>query len=162
MTRVLLKQVAKKVLSSVDEILWALRHRFDPRHRYNILKTGLPPGYYDPDQQILYAVMTAFAQWAETNHALDSEIILAENTGFEDPETAKYYQERKESFDDFREAYHMWLRYGRDPQKYREEVCFARRENGTLDYNFDLDQEIKKESARMVCLVAKHLTHLWY
>jgi hypothetical protein len=143
-------------------MLWAFRYRFDPRHKYNILKTGLKPGYYDPDMQILYAVMNSFATWVETNDALDSKIILAQEPVFEETETEDYYQSRKESFDDFREAYRLWLKFERDPLGYSDRVCFTKNEHGKLEYNGDLAQEIKDESVKMVGLVVKHLNHLWY
>jgi len=156
------KQVFKKFSSRVNDMLWELRYRFDPRHKYNILKTGLEPGYYDPDIQIMYAVMNAFATWVETNDALDSKIILAQEPVFEEQETEDYYQSRKDSFDDFREAYRLWLKFERDPLGYSDRVCLTKNDYGTLGYNWDLDREIKDESARMVGLVVKHLNHLWY
>ena len=59
-------KVFKKVLSKVNDTLWAFRYRFDPRHKYNILKTGLKPGYYDPDIQIMYAVTIDFNRQPKT------------------------------------------------------------------------------------------------
>ena len=41
---------------------WALRHRFDPRHRYNIVRTGLPPGYYDVDDRMFHVCFHLFAE----------------------------------------------------------------------------------------------------
>jgi hypothetical protein len=35
---------------------WWVRHRLPP-HRYNILHTGLKPGYYDPCTRFLHAIM---------------------------------------------------------------------------------------------------------
>lgn len=46
---------------------WNLQHRFNPNHRYNVLHTGLPAGYYDLDMRILYAVMNNFKEFYEGN-----------------------------------------------------------------------------------------------
>lgn len=43
--------------SRVRDAVWWVRHRIDPRNRYHVIHTGLSPGYYDPDTQILHAVM---------------------------------------------------------------------------------------------------------
>lgn len=48
-----------KVYRPLEHSYWYLIHRFHPKHRYNILKTGLKPGYYDPDIQIVCAVFEA-------------------------------------------------------------------------------------------------------
>jgi hypothetical protein len=37
------------------KVYYWFQHRFNPRHRYNVVKTGLPPGYYDKDTLMLYA-----------------------------------------------------------------------------------------------------------
>src|SRR5439155_23874893 len=37
----------------ITEPMWWVRHRLPP-HRYHILPTGLPPGYYDPDIRFLH------------------------------------------------------------------------------------------------------------
>ena len=45
--------------------IWWFRHRFDPRHRYNIVRTELPPGYYDPETRILAAFFHATAEYTD-------------------------------------------------------------------------------------------------
>jgi hypothetical protein len=40
----------------IHDPYWWVRHRLPP-HRYNILHTGLKPGYYDPDTRFLHAIM---------------------------------------------------------------------------------------------------------
>lgn len=40
------------------EAWWWVLHRVHPKHRYHVLKTGLPPGYHDPDKQLKYAMFT--------------------------------------------------------------------------------------------------------
>lgn len=42
----------------LSDLKWWFYHRFHPRHRYNIVKTGLPPGYYDTDTVLLHAMFS--------------------------------------------------------------------------------------------------------
>lgn len=35
---------------------WWVVHRIIPKHRYHVVKTGLPPGYYDPCVRVLAAL----------------------------------------------------------------------------------------------------------
>jgi len=46
---------------------WNILHRFHPKHRYNIVKTGLEPGYYDPDTLIFEATFHLLADYVESN-----------------------------------------------------------------------------------------------
>jgi len=41
--------------SRINDIKWWFLHRFHPKYRYHIIKTGLKPGYYDSDSRILRA-----------------------------------------------------------------------------------------------------------
>lgn len=41
----------------LSNLKWWVAHRFHPRHRYNILKTSLKPGYYDPCVRIESAIL---------------------------------------------------------------------------------------------------------
>lgn len=47
---------------------WRVRHRVDPRHRYHTIRTGLKPGYWDPDSRILHGVMEMVEEFVEENH----------------------------------------------------------------------------------------------
>lgn len=40
----------------LTNLKWAILHRFHPKHQYHLVKTGLKPGYYDADTQILHAM----------------------------------------------------------------------------------------------------------
>ena len=45
--------------------VWAFKHRFIPKHKYHIIRTSLKPGYWDPDTQILHAVMDTVKQFVD-------------------------------------------------------------------------------------------------
>jgi len=47
----------ERTVQDIRDAYWWARHRIDPRHRYHVVKTGLPPGYYDPCDRILASVM---------------------------------------------------------------------------------------------------------
>lgn len=55
----------------VHNLSWALLHRYHPRHRYNIIPTGLPPGYHDIDERILHGCMTLLAEHVESRGGED-------------------------------------------------------------------------------------------
>lgn len=54
-----------RVLCWVDKKLWALRYRYHPQHRYNVVKTDLPPGYYETEDLILHACMSLLVRYVE-------------------------------------------------------------------------------------------------
>ena len=45
--------------------IWWLRHRFVPKHRYNLVRTGLKPGYYDQDTRMLHACFALLGDYIE-------------------------------------------------------------------------------------------------
>lgn len=51
---------------------WNLHHRFDPRHRYNIVRTGLKPGYYDSDTRMIHACFQLLVDFVEKECAGES------------------------------------------------------------------------------------------
>ena len=61
----LTRWVYRHVAQPFDRAWWGLLHRFHPSHRYNIARTGLPPGYYDPDTVILHACMEQLCLWVD-------------------------------------------------------------------------------------------------
>lgn len=66
-----------------DAIYW-FKYRIQPRHKYHIVRTGLPPGYYDEDTRILHACMTALCEYVE--QGCDGEAELEKfNADLRDP-----------------------------------------------------------------------------
>jgi len=49
------------------DLKWKILHRYHPRHQYNIVRTNLEPGYYDPDTQIFESVFTLLTTFVEHN-----------------------------------------------------------------------------------------------
>lgn len=54
-----------RIALRIHNVLWAVRHRFHPRHRYNMIKTGLPPGYYDVDTLMLHGCFSLLCRYVE-------------------------------------------------------------------------------------------------
>lgn len=50
----------------LDDLKWAVIWRLHPRHQYHLVRTGLPPGYYDQDERILHACMTLLVDYVRT------------------------------------------------------------------------------------------------
>lgn len=49
------------------DLKWKILHRYHPKHRYNVVKLNLEPGYYDPDAQIFEAIFTLLTDFVELN-----------------------------------------------------------------------------------------------
>lgn len=52
---------------------WNILHRFHPRHRYNKVDTGLPPGYYDPCTRMIYACFNDLVRFVD--HMNEHQVI---------------------------------------------------------------------------------------
>ncbi|MEP0323330.1 hypothetical protein [Bauldia litoralis] len=59
----ILHRVARRIL---DAKFWVY-YRFHPRHRYNLVKTGLVPGYYEKDTLILHSAMALLCEYIDEN-----------------------------------------------------------------------------------------------
>lgn len=70
----------------VRDAKWWVLHRVAPRHRYNLLRTGLPPGYYDLDERILHAVFNGLVGFVEVENPsvnYDSKLSTPREIGLE-------------------------------------------------------------------------------
>lgn len=54
-----------RFLNRIGNAKWWVLHRIHPRYRYNIVRTGLPPGYYDKPELILHASFSLLANFVE-------------------------------------------------------------------------------------------------
>ncbi len=53
----------------IKDVKWWFLHRFHPKHRYNVVDTGLPPGYYDVDTLMLHSVFNLFHEFMKRQHS---------------------------------------------------------------------------------------------
>lgn len=54
-----------KFLKKLHDAKWWLYHRFHPKHRYNLVHTGLKPGYYDKDWLMFNACFNLLKDYVE-------------------------------------------------------------------------------------------------
>lgn len=59
------------VLRRLKEFRYWFLYRLHPRHRYHVVRTGLPPGYYDQDTRMLHACMALLGDWVEENGGVE-------------------------------------------------------------------------------------------
>jgi hypothetical protein len=78
-----------------DVKYWFL-YRFHPRHHYNIVRTGLPPGYYDKDVLLLHACFNLLKDFVEREKPFDHFDIEAES--------------RKDIWIEIRSLYDWWTK----------------------------------------------------
>jgi len=57
--------IYRQPFRTFKELYWAFQHRFNPKHRYNYVFTGLKPGYYDSDYRMLYACFSLLKEFVE-------------------------------------------------------------------------------------------------
>lgn len=54
-----------RVGRSIRDGIWWLRYRIDPRHRYHMINTHLPPRYYDIDTLMLHGMFSLLRRYVE-------------------------------------------------------------------------------------------------
>jgi hypothetical protein len=92
-------------MSKLSRLKWWILHRFHPKHKYNVIKLKLEPGYYDWDVRIIHATFELFSEWMECNECEYPE-------GFDEIES---WWIRVRDDDDF------WFKVGfEDNEEYKE------------------------------------------
>lgn len=51
-----------RIRNRIKRIYWAIQHRLNPKHRYNVLHTGLSPGYYEFETRIIEGIFHEFTK----------------------------------------------------------------------------------------------------
>jgi hypothetical protein len=52
----------------INNLLWNFKYRFVKQHRYNIIDTGLEPGYYDIDTIMLHGMFSLLTRYVDHEH----------------------------------------------------------------------------------------------
>lgn len=55
----------RRLFDFLFDVKWWFLHRFSSKHKYNILSTGFPPGYYDPCMQIPAAIFKSVEKFVD-------------------------------------------------------------------------------------------------
>lgn len=67
-----IRWLAHSIFRPAHTAKWALKHRYQPRHRYNLVRTGLEPGYYDYDTRMLHACFALLCEYVEEEGGIDA------------------------------------------------------------------------------------------
>lgn len=129
--------------------VWWVRHRAEPWHWYHIVKTGLPPGYYDTDTRILHTSFNLLREHVEINKDWLS--------GPEHEHSEEWQEARREMRD-----LHQWWTVGRPEKQDAAEKLW---ENATTQESrkdaYEREQELIKEDEQALIRLAKIRTGLW-
>lgn len=49
----------------IEDPIWNFKYRFVPKHRYNMVDTGLEPNYYDPRTRIIHAAFNELVMFVD-------------------------------------------------------------------------------------------------
>lgn len=144
---------------------WDFAHRFVPKHQYNIIRTSLKPGYYDPDIRILNATMDLVKEFVE-EQGLD---VVAWN---ED-------ENHQWAWKELNEIYHWWTVtypsrkmpdapeishkkiFGEDQEKFKEDPDVIAWNEWCNQHNH-IEEQWCEEEEQMLIKVAKVRKYLWY
>lgn len=64
------KPIYRVIKPVVYDFKWWFLHRYWPSHRYNIVRTGLPPVYWDFDTRMLHACFSLLCDYVECHGGL--------------------------------------------------------------------------------------------
>jgi len=148
----------------INRWVWAIRHRYQPKHKYHIVRTSLKPGYWDPTSQILYATMDTVKEFVDETKdtvAWDSDPPHAE-TWAELQIVYNWwvneYPHREEKLPEFPEIDHEKL-FGDDD--YREDQEYIEWNKIAKIHN-QAEIDWAREEEEMLIRVMKVRNFLWY
>jgi len=133
------------------------KHRFIKKHKYNVIYTGLKPGYYDCDIRIVYGVFKPFEEFMEFQLSPHSHIKWY----FTDEEIEKELEHVSDEDKDFHRngfihknaiwkellTIYSWWRY--DYQRLQEE-CWKPGKKDPLAEEEALEKELNKKMKRII------------
>lgn len=75
-----------KIGNKIHGLVWKMRYRFSPDHRYNLIDTGLPPGCYPPAITIKHGLFSALKAYAVSEYGGVEELKKHVSSVMEDPD----------------------------------------------------------------------------
>jgi hypothetical protein len=128
----------------IHDPYWWARHRIDPRHRYHIIRTGLPAGYWDPDSRLLHAVMNTVQEFVES-----TENVVAWDTDHQHRRVWKVLTE----------AVVFWKEY----QAFqKDETRWAGDDREAHHRAWEAEHEMEKRADAHLAKIMKVRQYLWY
>ena len=108
-----------RLLKRNSDVLWELKWRFIPKHRYNLVRTGLKPGYYDQDTRILHACLALMGEYIEEEGGEQKlREWSTELRAMEEPCTSQADKQ-----DEALALWHWWKIEKPADEKRRDEMC---------------------------------------
>ncbi len=139
---------------------WWFSHRFIPKHRYNIIRTGLKPGYYDPDTQMLYGIMKLFCDWYDTCHHL---IKVEDFKDIKDEHSLTYLETNRSAFEEYKRIYDWWkLEVKGDVDSWIVSKVYEPDADKGDRWNWKLEESMQEEITNNLVSLMKLRSHFWY
>lgn len=129
-------------LRRTREFVWKIIHRVHPKHRYHVVKTGLKPGYYDPDVRILYSNMNLMKEFVE---------ITKDTVDWDSDEGHQH------AWNELQDIYKWWEGY--------EELLESRDKalnSPNYEEYFDFENRVHDEEQKMLIRLMKIRRYMWY
>jgi hypothetical protein len=124
----------------IRDAYWWVIHRVHPRHHYNIVRTGLPPGYYEIDTRMLYACFWLLKRFVEKERP--GEFINWDST----PEHAAAWKEITSLYDWWtKERPH---REEKDPYRDGDEDAIR----ASVEFETKCEEEDDRNLARLIAV----------
>ena len=146
---------------------WWFLYRFHPKHAYNIVDLKLKPGYYDSNIRMFYAIFRIFEEHIEESkdYIGGYDYIVGDNPDFDqyvnekrDCDHKDWYFNNRSTYEDFYQAWHWWLKIGKDFESYQKNLCYDA-EKGIWDDV--LEEKLDQESDAMILKIVTHIRSLW-
>ncbi len=137
---------------------WALQHRFNPKHRYHIVNTKLPPGYHEVETRMFYAMFQLFAEFMEFQLKTPHVVWEYDKSAFEDwmieddlEGVEKEIESRNKMWKEMNDLYTWWT------------VTYPKLEKDFDESSFTIEaeEEFEKEVEEMMIRLVKIRRTLW-
>lgn len=123
-------------------LVWGIIHRVHPKYRYHVVKTGLKPGYYDPDTRILYTNMNLTKEFVD---------ITKDTVEWNSDEGHRH------AWDELQTIYKWWEGY-EDLLKSRDKTL----DNPNFEGYAEFEQRVYDEEKEMLVRLMKVRNFMWY
>ena len=136
-------------------------HRFVKKHKYNVIYTGLQPGYYDCDTRLFYGVFKPFEEYMEFQLSPDSHVKWWYTPEEIEKELEHVYEEEKASHREWfierntiwAELYNIYEWWKDYPNK--EKACWKAKDI------FAVEEALFQEANEKMKRIIELRTYLW-
>lgn len=125
----------------IRDMKWWVLHRYSRRHRYNIIETGLPPGYYDIDVLMLHGMFSLLRRYIEDEMGGVEEVerLIKHWRENPDPHFPEGTERQASNDEKALELYRWWtIEKPADDARYRELMSICYRGSGRVTFEKDV------------------------